>query len=96
MAHGKHYDSKNMMHVFRLLLMAKEIATEGKINVWRNDREFLLDIKQGKFEYDDLVKQAETLREELKALYAKADLPDEPNLGQVNKLLIEMREAYYG
>jgi uncharacterized protein len=95
MAHGKHYDSKNMMHVFRLLLMAKEIATEGKINVWRNDREFLLDIKQGKFEYDDLVKEAETLREELKNLYVNADLPDEPNVEQVNKLLIEMREAYY-
>lgn len=96
MAHGKHYDSKNMMHVFRLLLMAKEIATEGKINVWRNDRGFLLDIKQGKFEYDDLVKQAEALREELKDLYTNADLPDEPDMEKVNKLLIEMREVYYG
>ena len=35
-AHGKKYDSKNMMHVFRLLYMAKEIALEGKINVHRN------------------------------------------------------------
>ncbi len=33
MSHGKKYDSKNMMHVFRLLLTAKEIAIEGKINV---------------------------------------------------------------
>ena len=48
MSHGKNYDSKNMMHVFRLLLMAKEIAEEGKINVYRNDREFLLSIKEGK------------------------------------------------
>lgn len=96
MAHGKHYDSKNMMHVFRLLLMAKEIATEGKINVWRNDRAFLLDIKQGKFEYDDLVNQAERLREELKDLYANTDLPGEPDIKKVNKLLIEMREVYYG
>ncbi len=28
MAHGKKYDAKNMMHVFRLLRMAREIATE--------------------------------------------------------------------
>ena len=28
MSHGKNYDSKNIMHVFRLLLTAKEIATE--------------------------------------------------------------------
>jgi hypothetical protein len=31
--HGKNYDAKNMMHTFRLLHMALEIATEGRINV---------------------------------------------------------------
>ena len=56
MSHGKNYDAKNMMHVFRLLLMAKEIAAEGKINVHRKDREFLLSIKKGKFEYDQIIK----------------------------------------
>jgi len=96
MSHGKNYDSKNMMHVFRLLLTAKEIATEGKINVWRKDREFLLDIKQGKFEYDDLVARAEVLKDELNALYTKSELRDEPDMKEVNRLLIEMREVYYG
>ena len=95
MSHGKNYDSKNMMHVFRLLLMAREIATEGKVNVHRKDREFLLDIKQGKFEYDDLVKKAEELKDELPALYADSQLPESPDLGIVNKLLIEMRDDYY-
>ena len=96
MAHGKNYDSKNMMHVFRLLLMAKEIATEKKVNVWRRDRDFLLDIKEGKYEYDDLVTKAELLKNELPALYAQADLPDKPDIKAVNKLLIEIREYYYG
>ncbi len=41
-----------MMHTMRLLRMAKEIATEGKINVLRSDREYLLAIKNGQFEYD--------------------------------------------
>ena len=95
MEHGKNYDSKNMMHVFRLLLMAKEIATEGKVNVWRKDREFLLDIKQGKYEYEDLLAKAELLKSELTALYARADLQDEPDIKKVNELLIEMREDYY-
>jgi len=95
MSHGKNYDSKNMMHVFRLLLMAKEIATEGKVNVWRNDREFLLDIKQGRYEYEDLLNKAELLKGELSDLYKKADLKDEPDIKKVNELLIEMREDYY-
>ena len=95
MSHGKNYDAKNMMHVFRLLLMAKEIAAEGKINVFRNDREFLLDIKQGKYEYDELVAKAEAMKEKLPLLYQHSNLPDEPVIGEVNKLLINMRTNIY-
>lgn len=95
MSHGKNYDSKNMIHVFRLLLMAKEIATEKKVNVFRKDREFLLDIKQGKYEYDELVKKAEELKNKLPKFFQKSGLPDAPDLDTVNKLLIKMRNEYY-
>jgi hypothetical protein len=95
MAHGKNYDSKNMMHVFRLLLMAKEIAKEEKVNVRRKDRDFLLNIKEGKYEYNDLVAKAEILKEELPYLYEQSGLPGEPNKDSINTLLIEMREKYY-
>ncbi len=96
MSHGKNYDSKNMMHVFRLLFMAKEIASSGEINVFRNDRNFLLSIKEGKFEYDELLMNAEELKNELPALYQKSDLPGEPDVQRIDELLIKMREAYYG
>lgn len=95
MSHGKNYDSKNMMHVFRLLLMAKEIATDGTINVLRNDREFLLSIKDGKFEYDELLEKAEFLKNELPALYEQSNLPNEPDLEMIDSLLVEMRKNYY-
>jgi hypothetical protein len=94
-SHGKNYDSKNMMHTQRLLRMAKEIASEGKINVKRPDREFLLNVKSGLYEYDDLVAQAEVLRTELDQLYLTSNLPDEPNSDKVNELLISTRETYY-
>ncbi len=96
MAHGKKYDSKNMMHVFRLLLVAKEIATEGTINVHRKDRDFLLAIKEGKFEYDDLVQQATALKDELPMLYQQSGLMDAPDVELIDKLLIKMREVCYG
>ena len=95
MSHGKNYDSKNMMHVFRLLLMAKEIATEGKINVHRKDREFLLSIKEGKYEYDELLSKAELLKSELPSLYEKSGLQELPDIESINRLLIEMRKGYY-
>jgi hypothetical protein len=64
-SHGKNYDAKNMMHVFRLLEMAIEIGKENQINVKRPNREFLLDIKAGKFEYEDLVKMAQEKQQEM-------------------------------
>ena len=96
MSHGKNYDSKNMMHVFRLLLMAKEIATEGKVNVHRKDRAFLLSIKAGKFEYDELVAKAEVMKDELPLLYQQSALQEAPDAAEVNKLLIKMRDDVYG
>jgi len=96
MLHGKKYDSKNMMHVFRLLLMAKEIAVEGRINVFRKDRDFLLAIKEGKFEYDELLQKAEALKNELPLLYRQSNLQKEPDEESINELLIKMREVYYG
>ncbi|MEO8112253.1 MAG: nucleotidyltransferase domain-containing protein [Ginsengibacter sp.] len=95
MSHGKNYDSKNMMHVFRLLLMAKEIATEGTVNVYRKDREFLLAIKEGKYEYDELLLKAKDLKDELPGLYEKSGLPQKPDVESINRLLTEMRKEYY-
>lgn len=47
-----------MMHTFRLLNMAEEIAREGIVNVRRGDREFLLKIRSGVFSYEELVELA--------------------------------------
>jgi hypothetical protein len=94
-AHNKNYDSKNLMHTFRLLNMAKEIALEGKVNVYRPDREFLLNIKAGKYEYDELVQKAEELKYELNLLFQKSDLQNEPNESKVNELIINIRKEFY-
>lgn len=93
--HGKNYDSKNMMHTFRLLHMAKEIAVENVINVKRNDRAFLLDIKNGVYDYDQLVNWAEERKYELQELYRASGLPERPKIQEVNKLLIEIRKSFY-
>ncbi len=93
--HGKNYDSKNMMHTFRLLHMAKEIAIENTINVKRKDRAFLLDIKNGVYDYDQLVSWAEERKNELQELYAVSSLPERPKIEEVNQLLIKIRKSFY-
>jgi hypothetical protein len=93
--HGKNYDAKNMMHTFRLLHMAKEIAVQGKIIVERPDRDFLLEIKEGKYEYEELVEKAEYLKEELIKLYKTSHLPNVPDIDLINALLIRIRKEFY-
>lgn len=53
----KTYDSKNMMHCFRLMHMGIEIAEgEGLIlDRSKRDGKFLLDVRNHKFEYDELI-----------------------------------------
>jgi hypothetical protein len=94
-AHGKNYDAKNMMHTFRLLYMAEEIARYGKITVRRPNREELLDIKKGKFMYDELVATAEAKMRVIEELYEESSLPDKPDRSEVNRLLVEIRQKFY-
>jgi len=94
-SHGKNYDSKNMMHVFRLLEMASEIATEKKVNVKRPNRDFLLNIKTGKFEYEDLLQKANAKYAEMESAFEHAALPDAPNMELINELTYKLRDKFY-
>lgn len=93
--HGKNYDAKNMMHTFRLLNMAEEIAREGKVFVRRQDRDYLLKIRSGVFSYEELVDLANEKVTEIHSLYATSTLPLSPDLHQAEQILFEIRETLY-
>lgn len=93
--HGKHYDTKNMMHTFRLLDMAIEILRDGKILVERPNREELLAVRRGEWSYEALMDLADQKMEEVEAAYQKSQLPDAPDRAHIEQLLIELRHAFY-
>jgi hypothetical protein len=95
LSHGKSYDAKNMMHTFRLLNMAEEIALYKEVIVHRNDRAFLLNIRSGKFEFDELMQMVEEKMEVIKELYEKSDLPEQPDVKKAENLLVHIREEFY-
>ncbi len=94
-SHDKNYDAKNMMHTFRLLHMAKEIGESGKIKVRREDRDFLLSIKNAEFEYEVLVLKAEKMRKELDIVYDSSNFQEKPDLNKINELLVSLRNKFY-
>ncbi|MDQ3111198.1 MAG: nucleotidyltransferase domain-containing protein [Bacteroidota bacterium] len=93
--HGKNYDAKNMMHTFRLLDMAEEIGRTGTIVVRRSNREFLLEIKSGKFSYEELVERAEEQLKKIEFVYQQSALPEQPDLEKINELLVRIRSGFY-
>lgn len=95
MTHGKNYDAKNMMHVFRLLEMAIEIGQEHKVNVKRPNRNFLLEIKSGKYDYEELLVMADERIQKMEQIFENSTLPDRPDLNLINKLTFELRQKFY-
>jgi hypothetical protein len=95
LSHGKNYDAKNMMHTFRLLNMAEEIALHREVMVKRNDRKFLLQVRNGEFEFDKLMQMVEEKMERIKVAYEKSALPDSPDLKLAENVLVQIRDRFY-
>lgn len=95
MAHGKNYDAKNMMHTIRLLQVALEIVDEGKLNIYRPNREELLAIKNGNFSYEELLAKADDLMQQIEDAALISPLPAEPDKTKAERTLVEIREALY-
>lgn len=95
MSHGKNYDAKNMMHTFRLLEMAIEIGNDKVVNVVRPNREFLLDIKKGQYEYDDLLIMAQEKQLEMELAFENSDLLENPDLEMINDQTFQLRNKFY-
>jgi predicted nucleotidyltransferase len=94
--HGKNYDSKNMMHTYRLLLMAHEMAN-GELRVRRTLEEIkkLMSIRKGEYEYNDLLKEAENLIANLDDVFEKSNLPKEVDKEWALDLLLNIRKTHY-
>jgi len=90
---GHNYDSKNVMHCFRLMNMGLEIAKTGEVHVNRKgiDADFLLDVRNHKFEYDYLIDLLEGRKAELDEAIANSTLPDTISREFVNDLLVDIR-----
>ncbi|GAB4402957.1 MAG: hypothetical protein OHK0039_01490 [Bacteroidia bacterium] len=95
LAHGKNYDAKNMMHTLRLLDMSEEILREGVIRVRRPNRDDLLAVRAGAYSYEALLDRAERQLERVEDAYRHSDLPETPDMEQIEAVLVGLREAWY-
>ena len=88
------FDIKMAAHCIRLLRMGIEFLKTGKLNVYRDDAEELLDIKLGKRSLQSIKLEANGLFYKAKKAFSSTDLPEEPNYKEINKLTRQILYRY--
>lgn len=87
------YDTKHAAHLIRLLRMGGEILETGQVNVLRPDADELLAIRRGEWEYDALIKYAESLDIRIRDdLYKTSALQHKPDFKVAGELLMELQD----
>ena len=94
----KSYDAKNMCECFRLINCGIEIARgEGyKVDRSNIDADFLLDVKNHKYEYNELMEMLEKKNVEMEKAMAESTIPEKIDVEFVNDLLLKIRKEQLG
>lgn len=88
------YDCKHGSQLIRLLVLGKELLTTGKITVKRDDRDFFLDVKRGKWSYEKIIKYLEEAEAAFTDIYKnkKYVVPHNPPINKLSALCQEIVE----
>lgn len=83
--------NKHAQHLIRLLIMGTEILEGKGINTYRyKDKELLLDIRNGKYNYDQIFEMVNEYDKSFKYASDNTHLPQKPSYDKVEELLINI------
>lgn len=86
------FDTKFAMHSVRLLTSAIEILESEDFSTYRSNRQLLLDIRNGKYTFDEVIEMIKHYDNELKQVLEVSGLPDKPDYKTINKMLIDINK----
>jgi len=89
------YDVKFSLHLLRLLYECIELLKSGSLTLPLYCNKELLDIRLGKWKYEDVIKKAEDLEKMVDDLYVKTSIPHHPDINTIDKLLTECIEDHW-
>jgi hypothetical protein len=89
------YDPKNASHVVRLYRMGIEFVKTGELQVFRPDREELIDIKRGMWTLEQVKSEGVRLEAEMKLAKDQSTLPKEPDSKKVDEILVNLYKKHY-
>lgn len=90
------YDVKHAMHLIRLLRSGADILEKGCVPVKRDDAQYLLDIRFGKYTYEEIVLESERLAKKIELISKKSNLPNKPDYNLAKEIMLEIYTKQWG
>jgi len=89
------YDVKNSSHCYRIAVQATELMTTGSCSprMTGKDREVALDMKQGKYTYEQTIEILEIALRGMKAAESTCKLPEAPDMAAVNDFVTQIHRS---
>lgn len=89
------YDTKHAMHLIRLLRAGFEILTTGDLHVHRPDAGELLDIRAGKWTYEQITEHADEMVAKIDNFPgSQMAVPATPNINAINELVVRITKEH--
>lgn len=87
------FDGKHGLHLARLMKQGKQILQEGtlRVRLTKEDREWLMQIREGHFPFEELEEWFEREQTEMKEAVEISSLPKKPNRKKADELLISLQ-----
>lgn len=89
------YDTKFASHLIRLFLFGIELLKEGKLMLPASQNNYLVDIKNGKYTWPEILEKATQLEHLTEIAYLHSKLPQTPDFEAIENLQISMFERYW-
>ena len=84
------YDTKCAINIFRLLSEGESLLLTGNIEFPLPNADWLIQIKQGFYTYEQLLEMTEGMEERFNHLYEISPLPKSPNRNKLTELYYEL------
>ena len=90
------FDTKHGSHLLRLISEGEELLTTGFITFPRPDSKFLLEVKNGKYKYEELEDLLEKYDEKFNEFYETSPLPRSADRNKIDELCIKLVKSNLG
>lgn len=89
------YDTKYAMHIVRLMMEAEELMRCGWVTLPRPEKDYLMDIRRGKYPLNAVIEEADRLQRAALEAQQRSPLPEQIDRSEVSKLVSECYRQHW-